>query len=224
MAVGRLETVDRGGQESVLAELELATLLILVGSRVGFLSESQARSADLECYLQGEGFFVEVTAMVVTVERSLRLGEEAVANGDDTDEGPTTPEQIFMDALLARIAQKAKQLVDYCAPVVLAISVPRLEEGASSSRWSLTINLDVKYLAGAISLLLPKLRHPSGVLIALWDVEPLLSTSAVRLSHVTIVERSREQFCYPRLCILIQTPAVAQPLTGRQQEAFRGIL
>jgi hypothetical protein len=222
--LARVESLDRGGQEAALAELELAMLLIRAGSRVGFLPESQARSADLECHLKGERFFVEVTAMVGTVERSLRLGEEAAAEGDDVDEGPATAEQMFMDAVLARIAQKAKQLINYCAPVVLSISVPRLDEKAVPSRRSPAIRLDVKYFSGAISLLLPKLRHLSGVLVALWDVEPLLSTSAVRLSNVTIVERSRQQSGYPRLRMLIQNPAAACPLTVRQQEAFRGML
>lgn len=222
--LARVDGFDRGGQESALAELELATLLIRTGSRVWFLPESQARSADLECHLQGERFFVEVTAMVGTVERSLRLGEAVAAEDDDVDEGPATAEQMFMDAVLARIAQKAKQLTDYCAPVVLAISVPRLEDATGFSRRTPAIHLDVKYLAGTISLLLPKLRHLSGVLIALWDVEPLLSTSAVRLSNVTIVERSRQQAGYPRLRMLIQNPAAARSLTSRQQEVFRGIL
>jgi hypothetical protein len=222
--LARLSHFDRGGQESAIAELELATLLIRAGCRVGFLPESQARSADLECHLKDERFFVEVTAMVGTVERSLRLGEEAAADGGDTGEGPPTAEQIFMEALLARIRQKAKQLIDYCAPVVLAISVPRLDEEAMVARRSPTIHLDVKYLAGAISLLLPKLHHVSGVLIALWDVEPQLSTSAVRLSNVTIVERSRQQSGYPRLRMLIRNPAASSPLTERQQEALRGIL
>ncbi len=222
--LARVGNFDRGGQESALAELELATLLIRAGSRVGFLPESQARSADLECHLKGERFFVEVTAMVGTVERSLRLGEEAAAEGNEIDEGPATAEQIFMNAVLARIAQKAKQLTDYCAPVLLAISVPRLDEETGFSRWTPAIHLDVKYFSGAISLLLPRMRHMSGVLIALWDVEPLLSTSAVRLSNVTIVERSRQQSGYPRLRMLIQNPAAARPLTSRQQEVFRGIL
>ncbi|MBV6470451.1 hypothetical protein FBQ96_14650 [Nitrospirales bacterium NOB] len=222
--LARLETVDRGGQESAIAELELATLLVRAGSRVGFLPESRARSADLECHLRGERFFVEVTAMVGTVERSLRLGEEAADYDAESEDKPPTSEQIFMDALLARIAQKAKQLVDYCAPVVLAISVPRLDDDVPSGRWAPRLTLDVKYLAGAISLLLPKARHLSSVLIALWEVEPMLSTSAVRLKNVAIVERSRQQVGYPRLRLLVQNPAAAWPLTEGQREVFRGIL
>ena len=46
--VTRLGSRDRGVQESALAELELATLLLRAGARVGLLPESQASSAELE--------------------------------------------------------------------------------------------------------------------------------------------------------------------------------
>ena len=65
----RLTHYDYGVRESALAELELATQLLRVGVRVTFLPESQARTADLECRLGRERFFVEVTAMVGSAER-----------------------------------------------------------------------------------------------------------------------------------------------------------
>ncbi|KXK01243.1 MAG: hypothetical protein UZ03_NOB001002277 [Nitrospira sp. OLB3] len=52
----------------------------------------------------------------------------------------------------------------------------------------------------------------------------MLSTSAVRLKNVAIVERSRQQVGYPRLRLLVQNPAAAWPLTEGQREVFRGIL
>ncbi|WP_455389508.1 hypothetical protein, partial [Petrachloros mirabilis] len=58
--VHRLTHYDYGVRESALAELELATQLIRVGARITFLPESQARTADLECRLGRERFFVEV--------------------------------------------------------------------------------------------------------------------------------------------------------------------
>ena len=61
--VRRITHNDYGVRESALAELELATQLIRVGARVAFLPESQARTADLECRLSRERFFVEITAM-----------------------------------------------------------------------------------------------------------------------------------------------------------------
>ena len=67
--VSRITHSDYGVRESALAELELATQLIRVGARVTFLPESQARTADLECRLARERFFVEITAMVGSANR-----------------------------------------------------------------------------------------------------------------------------------------------------------
>ncbi|HET9963411.1 MAG TPA: hypothetical protein VFQ34_13805 [Nitrospiraceae bacterium] len=219
----RIESRDVGVQESAIAELELAMLLLRTGARVEFLAESQARSADLECDMAGDRCFVEITAMVGAVERSLRLGGDAYSEADD-EQGAGTPEAMFRDAILARIAQKAKQLADYCAPVVLAISVPRLDREVLRSRWSPSLDIDVRHLAGSISLLLLRMRHLSGVLLALWDVEPLPATSAVRLSNAAIVERPRQQAAYPRLRMFVQNPGARFRLTEAQQQAFRGLL
>lgn len=60
--VRRLTHYDDGVRESALAELELATQLIRVGVRVTILSESKARTADLEYRLGRERFFVELLA------------------------------------------------------------------------------------------------------------------------------------------------------------------
>ena len=116
--VPRLTHYDCGVRESALAELELAAQLIRVGARVNFLPESRARTADLECYLGRERFFVEATAMVGSAERRqlpVRGLAEIDVQGDEEDRGV-----ILIHRILARIRQKAKQLADYCDPVVLA--------------------------------------------------------------------------------------------------------
>ncbi|MFO0767866.1 MAG: hypothetical protein U0231_14000 [Nitrospiraceae bacterium] len=71
---------------------------------------------------------------------------------------------------------------------------------------------------------MPPLRHLSGVLLALWDVEPLPATSAVRLANVSIVERSRQHLAYPRLRMLVRNPGARCPLTEAQTDIFRGLL
>jgi hypothetical protein len=222
--VARITSRDIGVQESAVAELELAMLLLRSGARVELLPESQARSADLACEIAGDRCFVEITAMVRTVERSLRLGKAASPDQSDEDREPATAETIFRDAVLSRIAQKAKQLADYCAPVVLAISVPRLDQETVWSRWSPKLEIDVRHLAGSISLQLPRMRHLSGVLLALWDVEPLPATSGLRLANVSLVERPRRQPAYPRLRMLIENPDGRCRLTEHQLEIFRGLL
>jgi hypothetical protein len=220
--VPRLTHYDYGVRESALAELELATQLIRVGARVNFLPESQARTADLECYLGRERFFVEATAMVGSAERRqlpVRGLAEIDVQGDEEDRGV-----ILIHRILARIRQKAKQLADYCDPVVLCISVPRADLlGDKTSRHE-EIWLDLKALAGSVTVLLTTLRQLSAVMIVLWDVEPLPSKAGTRLANVDLVERPKRQRGYPRVRMLVQNPAVRAPLTESQEETFRQVL
>jgi hypothetical protein len=208
-------------QESALAELELATLLIRVGANVTFLPESQARTADLECHLGRERFFVEVTAMVGSAEwRRLPLRGIAAEEERDAEENRGL---ILIHRILARINQKAKQLADYCDPVILGISIPRADlQGPRSRREE--IRLDLKALAGSATVLLTKLRHLSAVLITLWDVEPLPAQAATRLANVMLIERTKHQRGYPRVRLLIQNPSASALLSERQEDALRQIL
>lgn len=214
----RLHHRDPGVQVSALAELELATQLIRVGARVTFLPESQARTADIECLLSRERFFVEVTAMVGSAERrrfpfrGIVLDEE---QGEEEDRGV-----ILIHRILARIFQKAKQLADYCDPVILSVSIPRADlQGGRQSRREV-IRLDLKALAASVTVLLTNLRHLSAVLISLWDVEPLPSKAATRLANVDLVERTKYQRTQPRVRVLIRNPGASAPLSERQKDAF----
>lgn len=218
----RLTHYDPGVQESALAELELATQLIRVGARVAFLPESQARTADLECHLGRERFFVEVTAMVGSAERRRLPLRGILADEEQRDEEDRGV--ILIHRMLARIQQKAKQLADYCDPVVLNISIPRADLRSGKNGRPEEIWLDLKALSGAVTVLLTKLRHLSAVMIALWDVEPLPSKAATRLANVALVERTKHQRGYPRVRLLIQNPGAAAPLTERQEDAFRQVL
>lgn len=220
----RLSSRDRGVQESALAELELATLLIRVGASVRFLPESQARSADLECHLSQERFFVEVTAMVGAAERSKAMLFRPPALSGEEGESPESPGEVLTQAILARVRQKAKQLADYCDPVLLAISVPNIDPRLPPQRRQDPVPLDLKQLIGALSVLLPRLRHVSGVLLALWDVEPLPARSGVRLGNVMVVERSRHQEAYPRVRMLVMNPGADHPLRETEASAIRQLL
>lgn len=219
----RLNHRDPGVQESALAELELATQLIRVGTRVTFLPESQARTADLECHLGRDRFFVEVTAMVGSAERrrlplrSVFLNEEGESKEEDRG-------VILIHRILSRISQKAKQLADYCDPIILSISIPRADLKGSRQGRREEIKLDLKQLAAAITLLLQTLPHLSAVLIALWDITPLPAPAATRLANVESVERTKHQKGYPRVRLLIENPDAAAALNERQQEALRQLL
>jgi hypothetical protein len=220
--VRRITQHDYGVRESALAELELAIQLIRVGAAVTFLPESQARTADLECRLGRERFFVEVTAMVGSAERQ-RLPLRGLREHEDGIDA-TDPGRILIHRILARIQQKAKQLADYADPVVLSISIPRADLRGDHRSRSETIWLDVKSLAGSVTLELAKLGAMSAVLISFWDVVPLPSKAGTRLANVELIERSAHQRGHPRVRMLIGNPAAAAPLTSRQHDGFRQLL
>jgi len=213
---------DLGVQESALAELELATQLIRVGLRVTFLPESQARTADLECRLGSERFFVEVTAMVGSAERRL-LPMRGIMRDEEPEE-EADRSVILTHRVLARISQKAKQLVDYCEPVILSISIPRADLRGGRQGRREQIRMDLKALVGSITVDLTRLRHLSAVLISLWDVEPLPSKAGTRLANVELVERTRHQRTHPRVRMFIQNPAAAASLSERQADVVQLIL
>src|SRR5262245_58423430 len=220
--VRRLTHGDYGVRESALAELELATQLIRVGARVTFLPESQARTADLECRVGRERLYVEITAMVGSADRQrlplrgLLPDEEGI---DETDRGV-----ILIHRILARVQQKAKQLTDYAMPVVLCISIPRADLRGEHTSRAKAIWLDLKSLAGALTVLLTKLRALSAVLISFWDVVPMPAKAGTRLGNVAIVQRSMHQRGHPRVRMLILNPAADAHLSEHQRDTFCQLL
>lgn len=220
--VRRLTHYDYGVRESALAELELAAQLIRVGAKVTFLPESQARTADLECRLGRERFFVEVTAMVGSAERQrlpLRGLLPDEAGMDETDRGV-----ILIHRILARIQQKARQLVDYCDPVVLSISIPRADLQGEKTGRPQEIWLDLKMLAGSVTVLLTRLRSLSAVMVSLWNVEPMPSKAGTRLANVEVIERPKRKGGYPRVRLFIKNPAAGAELSESQQAGFSELL
>ncbi len=220
--VRRLTHHDYGVRESALAELELATQLIRVGAKVTFLPESQARTADLECRLGRERFFVEVTTMIESAERQRLPLRGLIADGELGHEEDRS--MILIHRILARVQQKAKQLSDYCDPVILSISIPRADLRGERAARPEAIWLDLKALAGSVTLLLTKLPRLSAVMISLWDVEPLPSKAGTRLANVDVIERTKHQRTQPRVRLLIQNPAGSAPLSEREEDAFREVL
>lgn len=220
--VRRLTHCDYGVRESALAELELATQLIRTGANVTFLPESQARTADLECRLGPDRFFVEITSMVGSAERQrlpLRGLDLDEVVGEEEDRGV-----ILTHRILARIRQKAKQLADYGDPVVLSISIPRADlQGDKPSRPE-PIWLDLKLLAGLVTVLLTRVSTLSAVLISLWDVEPLPSRSAVKLANVELIERSKQHKTQPRVRMLVLNSSASASLSESHESLIRQTL
>jgi hypothetical protein len=219
--IKRLTRADRGSRESALAELELATQLLRVGFHVGFLPESRARTADLECARGKERFFVEVTALVGSAHRSMRASPLREWSRDaEHDEEVEQGGQILLRRLLARISQKARQLGHYQASVLLAISVPRQDPVFRAHPEA----CDLKWLAAGITMLLPRLQQLSAILLSLWDVNPMPERSGVRLANVHVVERPKHQVAYPRVRLLILNPGAAVSLREAEVESLKGLL
>lgn len=214
----RLTGHDRGALESALAELELATLLVRARFSIGFLPESQSRTADLECSLGQEWMYVEVTALVGSRRRPR--WDSTARERKSVDEEENDGGHVLTNRLVARISQKARQLVHYCAPVLLAVTVPHRDPWQDR----VTEELDLKRLAGTVTVMLTLVRHVSAVLLSLWDVEPAPARSGVRLANVHMVERPSRQTAYPRVRLLILNPAAAYPLSGWEIEALKGLL
>lgn len=124
--------------------------------------------------------------------------------------------------LVARISQKARQLVDYLEPVVLAITVPGVPEPDKIGR-EMEL-LDLKQLAGTVTLLLPLFRQISAMFVSLWSVTPAPAKSGVRLANVHLVERAGRQTVHPRVRMLVLNPAAGCPLAETQVEGLRGLL
>lgn len=220
----RLASYDRGISESALAELELAALLMRAGFQIGFLPESQSKTADLECIRAGNRFFVEVTSMVGFARRRAHvLPHVRRKHEEDVDQ------EIFTGRIMARIRQKAKQLADYCAPVLLAITLPpadreERQRGRGSNRVMPDQEVDLKRMAGAITVMLPLVRQVSGVLLSLWDVEPSVDRSGVRLANVHVVERPRGHTAFPRTRLLILNPTARVSFGASEIESLRALL
>ncbi|HET7909063.1 MAG TPA: hypothetical protein VFL19_00020, partial [Nitrospira sp.] len=164
----------------------------------------------------------EITAMVGSADRR-RLPLRRVA-GDEQGIDETDRGVILIHRILARIQQKAKQLDDYSGPVVLSISIPRADLRGERQLRSEAIWLDLKSLAGAVTVLLTKLRALSAVMISFWDVVPIPSKAGVRLANVDVVERNTHQRGHPRVRIFVRNPTADAHLSERQHEAFCHLL
>jgi hypothetical protein len=148
-------------------------------------------------------------------------------------EGDFTVGDLLINRILARIEQKARQLSDYCAPVILAVHVRQAVGGRDDDRFGRLVKdkrehglvaLDLRRLAGAVTGLLLPLRHLSGVVLALWDVEALPASSGVRLANVEIVERSGGDARHPVHRVSILNPEGRFQVGQLERQAVRALL
>lgn len=216
---------QRGAMESAQAEIDIATLLIQAGFGLSFVKESESRTADLECYLGHDRLFVEVTVIVPTEPDRPRGVPSNL--GAKRDEGDL---DFFKDALvkrmLARINEKSEQLVDYCAPVLLALTIVHQEQSASANG---KINgrkmaLDLQQLGGVITTALGRVPQLSGVLLTLWNIQPAESRSNIRLSNVSVGEWLSDPKGFSQVRFFALNPTASYSIEPGASLALKGAL
>ena len=204
---------QRGAMESARAEIDTATLLIQAGFGLSFVKETQSRTADLECYFEHDRLFVEVTVIVPTEPERSKEGVPHYGVKPDEESS-----DFFKDALvkrmLARINEKSVQLVDYCAPVLLALTIVHQEQtllhnGRMKSR---KMALDLQQLGGVITTALGSVPQLSGVLFTLWNIQPAESRSNIRLSNVSVGEWVSEPKGFSQVRCFAVNPTASYPI------------
>ena len=185
----QFEMKQRGSMESAQAELDIATLLANAGFSLSFVKETETATADLECYLGNDRLFVEVTVIVPTDPGRLRDAKN-FPDPKIEEEGVDFVKDGLVKRLLARINEKANQLADYCAPVVLAITIVHQEQSllTNGNRNGRKMVLDLQQLGGVTTQALVNAPHLSAVMLTLWNIQPAESRSNIRLSNVSVGE------------------------------------
>jgi hypothetical protein len=201
-------SAKRPVREAAKAEIEFAAWLVEVGFTVAFLPESEIPTADLECYWGEDRVFVEVT--VIVGQRGL-LKKGTFSPGQvDEDQEEWDDEKVLGRRIVARIAEKARQLSAYCAPVLLAITVK--DAGAIQGRSKDHVQVDLKRLVGVLVSTFPQVPQVSGVLLTLWDIHPAESIANIRLTNFHIIERPGQVNGAPRVRMLGWNPVANYPL------------
>ena len=218
----QFERQKRGVSEPAQAEVEVAYALTQAGFSIAFLQESDARTADLECWLDTNRVFVEITAIIPnpSSRRSGRPGSETDAEGPFLD--GDIRQEAFARRLLARLAEKSRQLSRYCAPVVLAVTVPNDE--LLEKEQLIEEKLDLQRLAAMLTTTLAGIPQLSGVLLTCWNLPAELSRSNVRISRAYWVTRSGADPTLPRIRLLVVNGFATYPLSGQEIRALKATL
>ncbi len=218
----QFERQKRGVSEPAQVETEIALFMNRAGFSVAFLEESESRTADLECYFGSDRLFVEVTAIV---PNPIARREGVVVWTQEADE-ELEDDHFHQDALVrrlqARMAEKAKQLSRYCAPVVLAITVPYLE-WLDEARY-VHEKIDLQRVAGTISTVLVSNPQLSAVFLTCWNIPATLARSNIRLSNAYWVARSEADVLLPRSRLLVINTLAAYPLGNKEVCALKSRL
>jgi hypothetical protein len=199
---------------SAHAEIETAYFLAEAGFSVAFLEASGGRTADLECYEGTHRFFVEVTVIQSTQgptrkSPAVRLQPHQILESSDE-----FFEQALVRRLLSRMAEKARQLERYCAPVLLAVSVPDLPWG--KGRPQDIPPLDLQRLAAMLVGVVIDVPQFSAVLLTIWKAPAQELRNPIRIRQVTWVTRPPGDARDPRIRLLAVNPVARYRLSSQE--------
>jgi hypothetical protein len=120
------------------------------------------------------------------------------------------------------MAEKTKQLERYCAPVLLAVSIPDLltENRRKTSLWP----LDLQRLAGMVVGILAEAPQFSGLLLTFWNTPAQELRNPIRIRQVHWVTRPFQEGANPRIRLLATNSFARYPMTTREIRMIRDVL
>ncbi len=199
---------------SAHAEVETAYFLAQAGFSIAFLESTGGRTADLECYEGTHRFFVEVTVIQSTRGSARKSPDVRLQPHQILESSDEFFEQALVKRLLSRMAEKARQLERYCAPVMLAVSVPDVPWG--KGRRQEIPPLDLQRLAAMLVGVLVDVPQFSALLLTLWNAPAQESRNPIRIRQVSWVTRPPGDAQGPRIRILATNPVARYRLTTRE--------
>lgn len=199
---------------SAHAEIETAYFLVQAGFSVAFLEASGGRTADLECYEGTHRFFVEVTVIQSTHGPTRKSPASRLQPHQILESSDEFFEQALVRRLLSRMAEKARQLERYCAPVLLAVSVPDLPWG--KGRPQDIPPLDLQRLAAMLVGVVVDVPQFSAILLTLWKAPAQELRNPIRIRQVTWVTRPPGDARDPRIRLLAVNPVARYRLSSQE--------
>jgi len=207
---------------SAHAEIETAYFLAQAGFSVAFLEASGGRTADLECYEGTHRFFVEVTVIQSTQGATRKSPGVRLQPHQILDSSDEFFEQALVKRLLSRMAEKARQLERYCAPVLLAVSVPDLPWG--KGRPQEIPPLDLQRLAAMLIGVLVDVPQFSAVLLTLWKAPAQELRNPIRIRQVSWVTRPPGDARDPRIRLLAVNPVARYRLSSQELRIIQEVM
>ncbi|WP_342347250.1 hypothetical protein [uncultured Nitrospira sp.] len=204
---------------SAHAEIETAYFFAQAGFSVAFLEASGGRTADLECYEGTHRFFVEVTVIQSTQGATRKSPAVRLQPHQILESSDEFFEQALVKRLLSRMAEKARQLERYCAPVLLAVSVPDLPWG--KGRPQDIPPLDLQRLAAMLVGVVVDVPQFSAILLTLWKAPAQELRNPIRIRQVTWVTRPPGNPRDPRIRMLAVNPVARYRLSSQELKRIK---